>query len=489
MAVTGGPATTLTPIGPLFGMSWGADGILVGQGSGGILRVSPNGSKPEELVKVKEGEFAHAPQMLPGGQTILFTVSAGVRARDWDKSQIVVQSLTTGERHTVVENGSDARYLPSGHLVYAVGGVLYGVAFDVRRLTTVGGAVPLVEGVARSTSFPVFGPAEQFSVSNTGSLVYIPGGANSTSPLGLALFDRSGAVQPLKLPPGSYLTPRISPNGKSVAFVKEDGTNSNVYVYDLSGTSAERRLTFEGRNRLPVWSADSEWIAYQSDREKDLAIFRQRADGTGTPERLTKPEAGAAHAPESWSPKGDVLLYTVTTDPRAVTLWTLSLRDRKAAPFDDVKSAYPTGAAFSPDGRWVAYSIREAERRQNAIYVQPFPATGPKYQISKDDDGHHPVWSPDGKELFYVPGTGQFAVVSVSTEPIFTVGNPVRLQRQFVENGPGSPPAISIMPDGKRFVGVVLAEQAQGPNTGTPAAVVQVVLNWVEELKQKVPTR
>jgi len=170
------------------------------------------------------------------------------------------------------------------------------------------------------------------------------------------------------------------------------------------------------------------------------------------------------------------------------TLWTLSLRDRKATPFGDVKSLFPTGAAFSPDGRWVAYSVREPEQTRNTVYVQPFPATGAKYQISKDDDGHHPVWSPDGKELFYVPGASQFSAVSISTQPIFTFGNPVPLPRQFIENGPGSPTAIDITPDGKRFVGIMLAGQGQAPAAGAPTGLIQVVLNWGEELKQKVPT-
>ena len=487
VSVTGGPVTTLTPISSLFGMSWGDDGILVGQGSGGIVRVSPNGGTPEQLVKVTDGQFAHAPQMLPGGQAILFTLSAGATLEQWDKSRVVVQSLSTGERKTVIENGSDARYVPSGHLVYAVGGVLYGVAFDVTQLATVGGAVPLVEGVARSTGLTVLGPVVQFSLSNTGSLVYIPGTTTSTAQLGLAMFDRNGSVEPLKVPPGSYGTPRISPDGRRVAFGIDDGENANVWVYDLSGASSMRRLTFGGKNWLPVWSADGERIAYQSDREKDLAIFWQRADGTGTPERLTTPEAGAAHAPESWSPKGDTLLYTVTRDS-AVTLWTLSLTDRKAAPFADVKSRYTLGAVFSRDGRWVAYSVRDAERTRSTIYVQPFPATGAKYQISKDDDGHHPVWSPDGKELFYVPGAGLFAVVSVTTQPSLTFGNPVPLPRRFNENGPSTPSSIDITPDGKRFVGVVIGGgPGQAQNSSTPADVVQVVLNWAEELKQTVP--
>jgi len=488
VAVTGGPAVTLTPIGPLFGMTWGPDGILVGQGRGGVVRVSPNGGKPEQIVAGKDGEFAHAPQMLPGGQAVLFTLAADATPEQWEKGRVVVQSLKTSERKTIAENASDARYLPTGHLVYAVGGVLYGVAFDVKKLQVVGGAVPLVEGVSRSTSLAVVGPAEHFSVSNTGSLVYIPGSTTTASQLGLAMFDRSGAVEPLKLPPAAYSAPRISPDGTRIAFAIDDGNTSDVWIYDLSGTTSMRRLTFGGKNRLPVWSADGERVAFQSDREKDLAIFWQRADGTGTAERLTKPAAGEVHAPEAWSRKGDILLYTIAKES-GVALWTLSVHDKKANPFSDVRSSFPTGAVFSPDGRWVAYSIRDANRNRNTVYVQPFPPTGAKYQISKDDDGHHPVWSPDGKEIFFVPGANQFSVVSVTTEPSFSFGNPVSLPRRFTEGGPATPTAIDITPDGKRFVGVALAGQGQAADSSTATPQLQVVLNWFEELKQKVPTR
>jgi Tol biopolymer transport system component len=129
---------------------------------------------------------------------------------------------------------------------------------------------------------------------------------------GLAIFDRQGGVQLLKLPQGGYRAPRVSPNGKTVVFEGDDDSGEpGIWLYDLDETSAMRRLTFGGRNRAPVWSPDGQWIAFQSDRDGDVAIFRQRADGTGTAERLSKPEAGTMHSPQSWSPDGAHLLTTV----------------------------------------------------------------------------------------------------------------------------------------------------------------------------------
>src|SRR5262249_43990620 len=138
--------------------------------------------------------------------------------------------------------------------------------------------------------------------------------------LDLALVDRKGGVEPLKLSPGPYLHPRVSPNGRQIAFASDDGKDATIWIYDLSAATSKRRLTVGGRNRFPMWSADGQRVAFQSDREGDLAIWWQRADGTGSAQRLTKPDQGAAHVPESWSPSGDYFLFSVTKGGRS--LWT-----------------------------------------------------------------------------------------------------------------------------------------------------------------------
>ena len=266
----------------------------------------------------------------------------------------------------------------------------------------------------------------------------------------------------------------MSPEGKRVAF-EMDG---NIGIYDLGGASATRRITFAGQNRAPLWSADGERVAFQSDREGDAAIWWQRADGTGSAERLTKPEQGTSHLPESWLPKGDRFSFSVTKGS-TVSLWVFSVPDRKATAFDNVSStsAILTKSAFSPDGKWVAY----ASASEGGLFVQPFPPTGAKYQVSTS--GGSPVWAPNGRELFYVRAAGQFAVVSVTTQPAFGVGNPVPVPTQFTLPGPTSPRAYDMSPDG-RFIGVPF-----GTESGTAASQIQVVLNWSEELKQRVPTR
>jgi dipeptidyl aminopeptidase/acylaminoacyl peptidase len=441
------------------------------------------------VATVKTGELAHGPQLLPDGQTLLFTLATGTNADRWDKARIVAESLTSHERKTLIDGGRDARYLPTGHLMYALGGVVFAVPFDVKRMTLSGGPVPIVEGVRRTTG--ATGSA-QFGISNTGSLVYVPGPVSTTrGQMSVGLFDRKGGSDLLKIQPGAYQLPRMSPDGKRIAFGSDDGKEASIWIYELSGTSSMRRLTFEGQghNRFPVWSADSQHVAFQSDREGDLGIFWQRADGTGTTERLTKAEEGASHIPESWAPDGERFLYNAGKG-LATSLWVFSLKDRKAARFDAVESAARTltGAVFSPDGRWVAYAS-QAGRASSAVYVQPFPPTGTKYQISKNpDDGHHPMWSPDGTELLFQSGPRTpLNDVRVTTQPSFAVGEAMPVPRPFQSAGPTSERPFDISRDGQHFLGLIDAAQTQSGTPATPQ--IQVVLNWFEELKARVPVK
>jgi serine/threonine protein kinase len=481
MAVTGGAPVTLTKADLPFGMSWGSDGIVFGQGSKGILRVGPNGGTAETLVSVKDGELAHGPQILPGGRHVLFTLATGTSPDRWNRAHIAVQSLTSGERRIVVEGGSDARYLPTGHLVYALGGRLLVVAFDLSRLEVTSDPVPMIDGVRRATG----SGGANFTVSESGSLAYVPGPASGSGSdrLNLAFVDRNGGVEPLTLAAGAYTVPRVSPDGTRVAFGSDDDKEATIWIYSLSGASAAQRITFGGNNRFPTWSDDGRRIAFQSDRDGALGIYWQAADGTGAAERLTNPDPGTSHEPESWSPDGDILLFSVTKGSD-VSLWTFSLKDRKAMPFRAVHSTTRTNATFSPDGRWVAYAT--TEQGETRTFVEPFPPTGARHQITPRL-ASQPLWAPDGKELFYNPRPGAIAVVTVTTTPTVAFGNPVEGSKPFQTGPPSVRRAFDMTPGGK-FVGLLTAGQTDSA-TRNMNTQIQVVLNWFEELKQRVPAR
>jgi eukaryotic-like serine/threonine-protein kinase len=484
IAATGGAAVTLATIDAPFGISWEPDAILVGQGGKGIMRVSPEGGTPQILVRVDAGDEAHGPQLLPDGRHVLFTLAHGTATDRWNRARVVVQSITSNARTTILDGGSDARYLSTGHLVYALSGVLYAAPFDTNRHTLTGAPAPIVEGVSRANASRT-GTAH-YGVSDTGTLIYIPGPPDASAGLGetmrLGLIDRKGVIEPLPLPLDTYQTPRVAPNGGRIAFGTDDGKEAIVWVYDLLGNAPKRRLTFGGNNRYPVWSSDGTRIAFQSDRDGDAAIFVQAADGSGTATRLTRPLAGASHVPESWSPDGQWLLFTVEK-PGDVALWALSTRDGKATPFGEVHSTTPTAATFSPTGRWVAYGSTSGGRQ--AVFVQPFPATGAKYQVETKglDTPSHPVWSGTGNELFYNPRPRGLEVVGVTTTPTLAFANSAPVPRPFQLSPPEDRRAYDVTPTGK-FVARI------SPTTETYGAavqVIQIVVNWSEELQAKLP--
>jgi len=476
IAVTGGAAVTLCKADAVLGISWGPDGIVFGQGTKGIMRVREGGGEPEPLVTLKNGESAQGPQMLPGGKAVLFTL-APPGPDQFERAQIFVQLLQSGERKALGLQGSEARYLPTGHVVYAFGGTLFAVPFDLGQLKVTGGSVPVVEGVRRAG--PGTGTAH-FNFSDTGSLIYLSGPVSGLAgQTTLALMDRKGTIEARKIPPRAYGWPRVSPDGMLVAVGIEDAKGADVWIYELSGTTQRRQLTVRGANRYPIWTADSQRVSFQSDREGDLGIWWQPANGSTEAQRLTKPQQGVAHIPDSWSPVDQKLLFTSVKGSEAA-VWIYSLQDNKETVFAQIPSAALRSSVFSPDGRWIAYQSNETGRNQ--IWVQPFPATSAKFPIVA---GGHPLWSPKGNELFFNSGPAEISVVSINTRSGVTFGVPALVPGRLNNRGPSTAPRfMDITPDGKYFVGVVSADQSQ---TGTPVvSQIQVVLNWFEDLKQRM---
>ena len=306
----------------------------------------------------------------------------------------------------------------------------------------------------------------------------------------LAIADRSGAVQRLDVSPGPYEHVRASRDGTRLVVGIDDGKEANVSIYDFAAKGSMTRITFGGRNRFPIWSSDGQLVAFQSDREGDLAIFSQRVDGKGRVERLTKPEKGEAHVPESWSPDG-VISFSVAKDS-TFSLWTVTAADKKIQRFGNVHSAEPIGSVFSPDGRWLAYSENPeagpTPSPNRGVFVQPYPATEEKHQVPGRDLNFHPVWGPKSMNLFWVPtaGSGQLASVSFSPRAVVPFGNLMIFPARVTMSKTSSQPRVfDILPD-DQFVGLVLPSGTEGV-ADTPQ--IRLVLNWFDELKSRVPTK
>jgi serine/threonine-protein kinase len=482
VAVTGGTPVKLceSPDNP-DGMSWSDHRLLMGGGKG-IVSVGENGGAVDVVVAVKENETAHGPQLLPDGRSILFTLAAGTDSERWDTAEIDVQSIGTNTRKTIIRGGADARYMPNGDIVYAVGGALFAVQFNLRKLEIEGAPTSVVSGVSRASSGQ--SGIAQFSVSSTGSLAFLPGPAALAGGGQLALLDRNGSVQPLKFSPKQYQAPRFCPtNGQQLAVGIDDAASTNIWLYDLSGAHAPHQMTIGGRNRFPAWTRDGTRIAFQSNREGDDAIFWQRADGSGPAERLTKPEKGQSHIPESWSPDGETLLFNSRTNGRAFVLQSLTLHDRKVASVAGVTSRVYPQASFSPDGRWIVYAVADDARTGTAgVFVRPFPVTNVVYPIGH---GVSPFWAPVGKSLYFAeaPGVDAFSFVNITTEPAFEVSEPSKVPRPMIAGGgPGLPRAYDAAPDNQHLV--IITTQS---SPGSPAVPeIEFVLNWFNELKNRV---
>jgi serine/threonine-protein kinase len=473
VSVGGGAALTLGDAGVPVGASWGNQKVLVfAPSNNGVLQqVSDAGGARQGLTRFEKGEISHRwPELLPSTKAVLF--SGGTNPNNWINSQVSAQSLGTGERRNLIQGATQPRYALSGHLVYAQGGNLMAVPFDPQRLAVTGAAAPVVEGVLQSTS----SGGAQYSLSATGSLVYVPGGVQSLAQSRLVWVNRNGVEQPSAAPVHAYRFPRLSPDGRRLAVEIDEPDSSDVWLYDLSRETLTR-LTFGGSvNQNANWTPDGRRIAFRSNKEGASNLFWQLADGSGGLERLTTSDN--FQSANSLSPDGQLLAFIEVNPTTGYDVWVLRMGDRKAQPF--LRMPFLESAPrFSPDGRWLAYISDESGRRE--VYMQPYPGPGGKWQISTEG-GTEPVWNPNGRELFYHIGDKMMAV-DIATQPGFAAGKPRMLFEGPYEPTPVTFPNYDVSPDGQRFLMLKPSEQEQ-----TAPTQINVVLNWFEELKRRVPT-
>jgi len=472
VSLSGGAPFTLCIGASNRGASWGHDDniIFAPSATSGLFEVSAAGGKPKPLTVPdrKKGEISHRwPEILPDGKTLLFSLWSG---GSFDDARIVSLSLDTGERRVLIEGGTYARYVPSGHLVYARAGGLVAVPFDLKRLEVRGPPVTILEGVGTN---PASGWAE-FSTSTDGSLAYVPGGS-SVSERTLLWVDRKGTARPLPAPLRAYLCPRLSPDGR-VLVVGSEGTG--LWLYDLARDTLTRLTDTAGAFPLPIWTSDGKRVTFRSMVSSSLNLHWMPTDGSSAGERLTTSEN--MQSPGSWSPDGQVLAFSENDPTTGWDIWVLKLKgERKPQPF--LQTPFNEGAPiFSPDGRWLAYQSDESGRQE--IYVRPFPGPGGKWQISTEG-GSEPMWARNGRELFYRSGDKMMAA-AIETKPVFAAGKPKLLFEGHYERGILSfsfEPNYDVSPDGQQFLMIKASEQE------SVATQLNVVLNWSDEVRRLAP--
>ena len=455
---------------------WSENGTIVfaPQARGtGIFQVSADGGAAKQITTLDagRGETGHRlPELLPGGETILF-VAYGATYVD---VAIVAQSLKTGERRVLIEGASLPHYASTGHLLYLQPrrpGTIMAVAFDAETLKLTGTPVPVVEGVLTDR-----GDYAHWSVARSGMLVYAPGGFKEAEHT-LVFVDRKGDAAPVGTPARRpYRFPRLSPDGRRVA-VTLGGIQSTLWLYDLSG-GAFNRLTFAGNNDWAAWTPDGKSVTYASNRAEPWRLFWKPFDGSGK-EDLLLPRTTGNQQPYSWSADGKALFYSDSTPATGQDIWVLPIDgDRRPRPIVRTPAS-ELDARLSPDGRWLAYASDESGRYE--VYVQSFSGSGGKWAISADG-GREPVWAHNGRELFYRSGDKMMAA-AVATQPTFQAATPRLLFQGPYEGTTTLSPDYDVTVDDQRFLMVRASEQR------SPPADFNVVLNWFQELKRLVPTK
>jgi eukaryotic-like serine/threonine-protein kinase len=468
--VSGGAPLSLCDVPQrIWGVWWNEDDtILYGLQGVGIMRISAGGSNPECIVKRKSGSLI-CPQILPDGKSLMYT------SLPMPLEKIVVQSLKSGEGKELFK-GMGARYLSTGHIVYQLSDNknLYAIPFDFDRLEVTGKPVPMVEGV------------NKYDISDSGTLVYIPGTAGQVlATRTLVWVNREGKEEPLSAPSGEYSFFRISPEGKRVALtVGNYLKKSNIYIWDTVRETLTRLTLDEGANNLiPLWTPDGKRLVYASKAENGLTIdiCWKAADGTGEVEKLASASPEGGFFPCSWSGAGKALMLSEQITLFQAGIETLSMEKHHARKLLFQESNFSLAQPrVSGDGRWIAYTSSESGKSE--VYVRPFPDVNTGKWILSNGGGHSPLWSPDGRELFYRNGDAVIAV-PVGTGPTFKSGNPTILFRGTYFDLPGNDLIFwDISPDGKRFL-MLKDSAAEAPRK------IIVVVNWLETLKQRVPTK
>jgi serine/threonine-protein kinase len=476
---------SVSTVGQSVGLSWLSNGDVLFANSGrGLSRALADGSDPVPMTTPDQarGERHLFPFVLPGDRAILFTI---VPVSGWDDAEIVVQSLSDGQRRSVIKGGVDARYVDPGYLVYLKSESLMAVRFDPRTQQVEGEPVALLEGIRVSLNAATTGgetSAGQFAVSRSGTLAYVGGGARPDRQEKLVWVDRDGAAQPLNAPTRPYIYPRLSPDGERIAVSSQHAGAADVWVYDISRGSLTRH-TFRYSNYNLVWSPNGTRLAFSSTANGFRNVFWTKVDGRDAPERLTTLTGpSSAQDPSSWSPNGRDLLFTERyiengTQQRAIMRLALGEHGPPSPwlkPQAKYEYMYPT---FSPDGRYVAYASNETGPWE--IYIRPFDGDGRLVQVS-NAGGTEPLWAPRGVELFY-RNDDRVLVVEVSTAPVLTIGKP-----RDLFSGPYAHaiPArdYDVTADGKRFLMVQPAPEVPEP----PATHITVVINWIGELEEKL---
>jgi eukaryotic-like serine/threonine-protein kinase len=461
MPAAGGVAIDLADAGGMQGGGFLPDGsILFNPSHGeGLARVNaPGDAQPVTTIDRGKGESGHHwPHVLPGGTHALVTVE--VDGKPYSDARIMLLTLEGRTLRPLFEGGTDARYLPSGHIIYWHDFSLWIVPFDLPRLQTTGPAKPVGPDVMISEA----NGQAHFSIADNGTLIYIAG-RDTQQEMGLMLVDRSGNARPALAEQRSFATPALSPDGRQLA-VTIAASNDSLWTMALNRTTLTR-ITYEAENANPVWSPDGGRLVltrHTGGLSRQMHVMP--ADGSTTPELLR--ETSRPEIPQSWTRHGNILAFS-RMEIASRDVWVMNMDgDPKPRPFLATRFS-ERSPRFSPDGRWMTYTSDESGRDE--VYVRPFPGPGQKLLVSTGG-GVDPRWRGDGRELFYRHDDAVLAV-DITFAPSLSSATPHVLFKAPYMNNSDWAGAWEVMPDGKTFL---LVRDFSQPRTA-----VTMVQGWLQ---------
>jgi eukaryotic-like serine/threonine-protein kinase len=438
---------------------WSPDDRITFIRGSALWRVPAAGGPAEQLTTLDaaRNERAHLWPSTVTDSAILFTALSGT---DRIVTRIESVSLATKERRVVVEAGSNPLYTTSGHLLFLRDAALLAAPFDAVRLQVTGPAI----SVLRDVNLDQFG-APLVTISSAGSIAYIPSGQATKR---LVWVSRQGVEQPITDVMRPYKNPRLSPDGGRIVV---EAAGGDLWIQDVTRSTFTRLTTTDILgNTFAVWTPDGHGVLFRSL----TGIRRVDPDSGGTTQII--PNTTLHSLPTSVSRDGQTLAYIQQSPETNGDLYTLSLHGDPQPRAVVKTSGYDGGGQFSPDGRWLAYVSNESG--QFDVYVRPYPGPDRRMQVSTEG-GTHPRWNRNGKELFYRNGN-KMMVVDVSASPDLRLSRPrVLFEQRYAFGSAQTVPNYDVSPDGERFV-MVKDDSASGR--------INVVLNWLEELKRLVPT-
>lgn len=478
--ITGGPAVRIGgPGGGTRGATWGPDDTVIFAAieiSPGLLRMSASGGEAEILTTPNEedGELTHVfPEFLPGGHSVLFTVTSNQGS---GASQIALLDLETSKYRTLVQGAGQARYVASGHIVYGVNGTLRAVPFDLDALEVRGAPITVLHGVRTKPS-----GAASFSVSSSGALAYLTGGASTTPIRQLVWVSRDGAEEILPIEPQGYEYVRMSHDGRRVA-VDEANLGGDIWVWDFASETSVRLTVADGSEQYAVWTSDDIRIA--SSKSGSNIVSWKASDNTGVSEVITPPlgKGTQSVSPYFFADADRMLVFREQAHPdTADNIGMISLDADSEPVWLLAGEGNERNAELSPGGKWMAYQSDESGEFE--VYVRPFPNVDDAQWVVSTAGGLKPLWARNGRELFYLePGSpARMMTVPVQTETTFEYQTP-RALLDWPYFGGTEGRAYDASFDGERFLTVVAIE-----TKNTPLPQINIVLNWLKELNQQVP--